>query len=250
MKKYSLRNLKLNELSLVDAGANEDAKVTIFKRKNMSENLEAKVAELTKALERVTKEAGLSDVEKDFYKSVSDKDAFLALTVEKRKEAIEKAKAADEFLELDGVRISKAACDPALFEVLKTQNRIAKDLEAKIEAVNKEATEAVMKARSEANAIRLEKRATEEFSHLALPKEKVMGILKAADTLDAAVRSDIEELMKSAETLMSKAYTNVGTSVHKTSGTLEAKIAEVKKTYNLSDSAAMRKVAIEHPELI
>lgn len=252
MPVYDLKNLKLTELSLVDFGANEDAKVSIFKRKDMSENtdLEKKVADLTKTLDRVTKEAALTDVEKDFYKSAPDKDAFLALTVEKRKEVIEKAKAADEILDINGVRVSKAACSPEMFEILKMQSKIAKDLEAKIEKVNQEATEAVLKARLEANEVKLEKRAADEFSHLSISKEKVVGILKALGTLDEAVRTDIENIMKSAEDKLGKAYTNLGVTVSKTSSTLEDKVAEVKKLYNLKDSEAMRKVAIDYPELI
>lgn len=254
MTSYNLENLKLNELSLVDFGANEDAKVSIFKRKNMTEtktvDYAAELEKVTKALEKVTKEAGLTNSEKEFYKTVADKDAFLALSVEKRAEVIAKAKENDEILEVNGVRVSKASCSPEMFEILKMQNKIAKDLEEKIEKVNKETAEAVLKARQEANEVKLEKRASDEFAHLSISKEKVVGILKALSGLEEGIRGDIEAVMKAAEENLGKAYSNIGVSVSKLSPSFDAKVAEIKKLYNLKDSEAMRKVAIDYPELV
>ena len=131
-----LTNLVLDEISLVDEGANPEAHVAFFKRKGLDMNIDEikKSLEKAEAENKVLKaENALTNDERDFYKSLSDADKTAFLSADA---AVRKAKMGDNFKkslsgdEAEAVTkkladAEKAAAD-AKVEITKRDEAIAK----------------------------------------------------------------------------------------------------------------------------
>lgn len=222
MKPHMLKNIQLDEISLVDVPANSDARITLFKRGDsmdgMTDEQKAKMKEYmdkgyseerAKAMcmgEKTTKggqdmdpqelavklEALEGQVE-DLTKRAEGAEAEVAALKKAADEAgfdVEEGKltkrADPEYVEIDGERVEKSAV-PA--PILK-----------RIEAQEAELT----KMRQEREEVTLAKRGAEELPNLAgtdLAKGKLLAavgedadVLKALKAADAAIKKQMEEI--------------------------------------------------------
>lgn len=165
-KKNLVKNLRIQEVSSVRRGANEGALVTLMKTADDLEDnepkLEKKETEDMKKAEEIQKEldelkaahseqadklakseflASLNDLQKTHYQGLEgeEKEAFEKASDEDRtklaKEAIAKAEAAEEILEVNGQEVRKSVIGDEGFELLKAEkertDKLAKELEEK-----------------------------------------------------------------------------------------------------------------------
>ena len=221
-----LKKMVLNELSFVDFGANVDSLVSIHKMrdevndmdmtgKTEIEKLGDTVAELTKKLtdaeaaataatalvKKAEALAALSDVEKAYMVGMSDEasTAFMALSVDKRKDEIAVNKANDESLVVDGTVVTKSAVGAGTFAVLKSQQKRLDEQQADI-----------VKAREATEIAVLTKRAGDDFSHLVGTDAERALVLKAMVGMAEPVRATLEAILKSAEAMVVKGFTPQG----------------------------------------
>lgn len=169
-----LKDLELFEVSLVDAGDDPLAKVTLFKRKGTSDMTD----EVTK-----TKE----DLEKELTDALETIETLKAKVAEfEEKETTEKAKQ-EETIEIDGETFVKSAIPAA---VLK-----------KLEDVQKEKDE-LEKAAAKAD---LEKRATEKFPTMKGTPDQKGKLLKAVGD-----DKELMEILAAAEALFAEMSKELG----------------------------------------
>lgn len=217
--------------------------------KPVSDTLEKKVEELTKALETAQAEAkvakavaGLSDVEKAHYEGLDEKaqGEFLAKSADDRKAVVDKVAKADESVELDGAVIRKSEVGAGAFTIFKAQaEKIAK------------AEERIAKAEEAAEMADLRKRADDEFPNVLGTTDERAAVLKFAKNAPEGVKNSIEAILKSANA--SAAFTTIGKNNAKTADvkkSFDEKVAEIKKRDNITEAQAMAKVAVEFPDLV
>jgi hypothetical protein len=276
-----LEKLSLNELSLVDKGANQHASVTIFKRDassgadkggssadstaetkddpNMAAT-EAQVADLNKSVEALTKSlddtkaelakaeaiSKMSDAAKTYMKSLDDdaKAKFMSLSTAEQDAKAAKVAKADETLELHGQRIQKSAVGDGVFAVMKAQA-------AEIQKAN----ERIEKAENEAKLQVLAKRADDEFASLPGDRLAKARILKSFETLSDEDRAAAEAMLKAGSSSLAKAFSTVGKngSPAQAEGSAESqlqkKAEEIAKRDNVSVAKAYETAITENPDL-
>ncbi len=175
-----LTDIILNEVSLVDSGANEDAKVLLFKRNgdtDMSKELEKKIADLTKSLDELTKanETAKTDSEKlnETIKALTENvETEKAKTVE-AVDALEKIKNPDK-------KIDKADIPETVQKMLDDQAAINK---AQSEENTKQAEQiAKLKDNELTKSLQIE---VAKFDKLALDPDKTVKLFKSLSTEDS-----------------------------------------------------------------
>jgi len=275
-----LKNLRLTELSLVDAPANPGARFTVFKRNDqMSDSitkkahedalaalkaehtaaLEKQAAEHTKALDAVTKslnevkadleKAKMSDDEKEHFEGLDEdkRKKFLAKSAADRKAEVQLAKGADEQITINGTVIRKAKVGAESFAAFKSMHEQSE--------ANKLA---VTKAKDEAETARLEKRADDEFGKLPGTATEKAQVLKAVASAPEAVRLHLEKMLKAGQDAIAKGFERMGhgggrdadPSIKKAADDFNGAVAKIQKRDDCSKSVALQKAAIEHPDLL
>jgi cell division septum initiation protein DivIVA len=225
--KYRLADVELNEISLVDVGANQHAKIAIWKRASMNEKYEAMTAaqkgrmkkfmdegmdeaaaykacmsetkkgertvtseELTKKLEEL--QAQVTDLTK---RAEGAETAVAALTKAADEAGFDvqdgklAKRAADEFVEIGGEKIAKSAVPAPVLKALEVQ---AAD---------------IAKMKADARNIELAKRGDAELPNLAgtaLAKGRLLDIIGNDEAL---LKS-----LKAADTALAKAAQEIGSS--------------------------------------
>lgn len=239
-----LTNLSVNEVSFCRRGMNKHARVALFKRDgadtedensnavrrtmkagisgdnpdnkgdpDMSADLEKKIGDLTTQLAEVTKKLAdaetvvaafkkaesLTPAEKEFAASLSDaqKGKFMAAEAGERKDMMSK-RANDEVLKVGGAEIRKSD-NPAMFEIVKAQQAdIAK------------AREDVAKERDARELVEMTKRAEGEFGNLPGEPVAKAKVLKAVAAMPETERTELEKILKAANTAMKGVFKVVG----------------------------------------
>lgn len=281
-----LSNIKLNELSLVDDPANEHARVTIFKRTDkkkengMSDALTKQVGDLTKQVEELTKKledetaakskaeetaaalkadlelaekkSKLSSEEKEYMDDIEDEDEkkkFLNATAKQRSALIEKAKAGDEIIKVNGRDIKKSAVGDEVFEALKAQQEQAE--------ADRERFEKAEKARVEAELTDIVKT---KYAHVAGDVGERVEMLKAMRDMSETTRKAFEKVFESAEKLAKAAFDTKGSAysytpqadddVSKARSKFDDLVEKEMQASNVVKSVATQRIAERHPDLI
>jgi hypothetical protein len=174
-----LTDLELEEVSLVDAGDDPMAKVSIFKRKPEGEEM----TEETQEIETVDKSAEMQE-QIDLLKAENERlrKALIENEFVIREDSIEK-KAPEEIIEFEGEMIAKSAIPTPILKKLEEMEKAAE-------------------------VTRLEKRGKEELPNLkGTDLEKGM-LLKAVDGLDN--KDALLQTLKAADALFAKMTEEVG----------------------------------------
>jgi hypothetical protein len=179
-----LKDLELFEVSLVDAGDDPLAKVTLFKRKGKSDMTD----EVTK-----TKE----DVEKELSDALQEIETLKAQLAEK--EVTEKAKQ-EETIEIGGETFVKSAIPAAVLKQLEDVQKDKDDL---------------LKAAAKAD---LEKRATEKFPTMKGTPDQKGKLLKAVEG-----DTELMEILVAAEALFASMTKELGDTENVNKGMKDAK---------------------------
>jgi len=168
-----LTDLELFEVSLVDAGDDPLAKVTLFKRKGNSD---------------MTEEVGKTDqeVEKLLEEATQTIETLKAKITELETQEVNKAKEEDT-IDFDGEKIAKSAIPPAVLKALEKERTEKEALE---KAAEKEA---------------LEKRAVSVFKYMKGTPDQKGKLLKFAETDEAVL-----EILRAAENLFAEMSKELG----------------------------------------
>lgn len=207
-KKFSLKNLRIEEISGVDKGANPGAHVLFFKR-NQKEPKEMDLEKLAKKVEGLEKNLGdsqdqikkleaeketlaalakMSDAEKTFYKSLSDDDksAFLKMSDEDRKSKMD-----DE----EDKKKTKKALDDNKDDVTKAIEGATKPLQKSLEEANAE----IKKLRDEKDLAEFEKTFDAELPNFGGTSDEKTALLKSLKAMDEASRTTLMKSLKQAD---------------------------------------------------
>lgn len=101
-------------------------------KQNMSEELKKQMDEMNEKLKKAEILAAMSDAEKAFLKSLSEKDqkTFMKSTSEERTILIKKSAESSESFEMDGIMIQKSTVGETAFKVMKAQQKRIEKAEA------------------------------------------------------------------------------------------------------------------------
>jgi hypothetical protein len=169
------------------------------------EQLQKKNEEQEAQIAKLTFLAGLTDVEKKHYGDLDDKgkEAFEKMDSDQRQasidEAIAKAAAADDSFEMDGETIKKSEVGAAVFAVMKAQQQRLEKAEANAEA-----------ERQARVAKELQSEAEQMFPHLEGTPEEKAEMLKGIRALPKEQQDKQIKMLKSADSAMAKAFTELG----------------------------------------
>lgn len=282
-KRYSLKNLKLDEISLVDRPANQEARVVIWKRNSdkemygdMTDAEKTRMRELmdekgmsekdarAQCLREMRKDAGEpgdnpSSKEngmtvEELEKKLGDLETQISQLTKERDDAKSAANALEKAVAEaglsveksdDGVKVEKAA-DPEFVEF--NGEKIEKSaVPASVLKAIEEGNAKIAKMEKDRQAENLRKRADEEIPDLAGTPDERGALLKAVDSIeDEAVRKSVSEALKAANAAVSKQFESVGKA---------ASEDEASATYRLNkmaeDYAAKHNVdfAVAHSEV-
>lgn len=198
---FNLKNLSLNEVSLVDNPANPGASVVLWKKRDNGVPTKATeqgddlmdIEELKKELKaqgidvsELTKRADAADASTEALQKFTDKvtelakDAGFDLKVEEDEVTLVKHEA-PEMIDLNGEAVEKSSIPAPVLKMLEDQ---AKDLE-------------VLKLHNE--SVELAKRADKELPNLAGSAEARGKLLKAIDGMSDEDSKSITEALKAAD---------------------------------------------------
>lgn len=199
-KKTNLENMQIDEISLVDRGANQKAYVKFFKN---DKGVQMDIEELAQELEKAQSEnevlkalAELSDAEKAYMDKMADdeKKKFMGMSADERKEMMKGEKMEKNLENLEEIekrfqeKISKA-----VEEAVTEKEEVIKSLSDENEAL-----------KAEKEMAELCKRADDELSNLAGTTEQKAKLLKSLDAIED------EEVRKMAlDQLKAKSEENV-----------------------------------------
>lgn len=232
--KYSLDKLRLDEISLVDNPANEQARVVLHKRKDdnmpgdkpMTDAEKAKMKEYTdkgmsekdataEVFRTMRKDAGdpgpTDNPEETNTMDVKELEAKLA-GLESQVQTLSKA-ATDHGLTIakadDGTITVTKAAEPEYVEF--AGERVAKSAlpEPVLKALTEQAAK-IAKMEAEADAEKLAKRAETELPNLAGTVAEKAAVLKAVDALPEADRASAMKVLKAADAATSAMFKEVG----------------------------------------
>jgi len=180
------------------------------------------IAELTKRAERAEQIANLSDAHRGVFKSLSgdEAEAFLAMKAEERDAEV--AKAAD--------------ADPVVYETLDGVSYRKSD-DSRLVALAKQADEersARLAMEAERKQERLAKRAA-ELGNLPGDDDARLALVKAVDGLPEEQRSKVDEILKSANSGLAKAFERTGTSAVPQTTDAESKLDALAKRIQSED---------------
>ena len=207
------------------------------KEKEMMAAKSAKIAEIMKSIETGLAKAQalylLDDAEKTHLKSLKeeDKDAFIAKSKEERAGEIKKASEEDAVVYkcIDGTEYRKSD-DPRLVAMAKRADEADKLAKAEVEKNIKAA---------------LEKRAEVEMNFIKGNSNAKVALLKSIDGIkDESVKTEVLEIIKSANEAMSPAFQTLGVTKAEeepkdAKGKLESLAKKYAKDNNVSNSVAM-----------
>lgn len=237
-----MRKFRINEISGVDDPCQTGARAAIFKRNEATDTetgeaamadatlekaqsdlaaaqatIEKNAADLKAATDGLAKaqadmadlqkRATLSDGTRDHLASLEkagDKDkakAFLDMDEADRKKEVAKAAAGDETCVVEGRTISKRGVGEDVFAILKAQSD-------KITA----GAEAIAKAQEQTALATFEKRANDEFPHLAGTSADRATVLKYLDAAPEPIKKAAETILKAAEGAAKFAFDKAGRS--------------------------------------
>lgn len=214
--KFSLRNLKIEEISGVDRGANPGAHVLFFKR-NEKEPSDMDLKELTKKFEDLEKAqkddratieklqaekdtlaalAKMSDAEKTFYKDLSEaKQAeFIKADAETRKAQMDDAEAALK---------KKKADDDSKTDVEKALAPVNKALE--------EANAKIQKLEDEKALSAFEKEFDQELPNFGGSADEKQELLKSLKAMPEEARKSVMSNLKKADDIKGEYFIEKGT---------------------------------------
>ena len=218
-----LKNLEVAEASLVDAGANPEAKVVLFKRKEVDKVKKQDEPQVDAAIEK-TDEPKVDAEKEALQKRVAELEKVLA-----ERDAADKA-------EVEKAAAEKLAADNA--KVNELLDRLEKRVEAHIEKV--ETTE-LMKIASKYEIL------GENADELA----KILKSVKGTDVYDKIISNLDRELefVQKAGTFEEVGKRGDGTGYSEQTQ-IQKIAAEIKKANpNMTDRQALDKAFVEHPEL-
>lgn len=255
MKQNRLVNVKLNEVSLVDAPANPNAKVLFYKAADGVqdpsdtgeaqmdiEELQAKLAEQEAQMAEMTAkmEAQSSDLEaatKAADQHKADLEGLMAaleefgLELQKSEQGLKIEKKAEiEMIEVEGEMVAKSAIPAPVLKHLEAK-------QAEIEELRKQ------KELDE-----LYKRAEESFPNLAGGPEAKAALLKAIEGIDGSDERDaVTKALKAADASVAKMFKEEGHSSSESGSStpaskLEALVKKYKEEHGVSDSIAFSEV--------
>lgn len=206
---YSLTDMEIDEISLVDKGANPDAHITFFKRKGdtqMDENdIEKRLAELEQENAFYKGMANLSDAEKAYMDKMDDdaKKAFMSMTSDERAKTMKKG----DMKKMDNATIEKQLQD--IEKRLAEKDDVIKSLQEGNDALSEQVT----KMAEENETLKLQKRAETEFAGLSGTVEQKAKLLKALEGIeDEDVRKMAFENVKAKASANEALMTEVGKS--------------------------------------
>ena len=214
--KFSLRNLKIEEISGVDRGANPGAHVLFFKR-NEKEPSDMDLKELTKKFEDLEKAqkddratieklqaekdtlaalAKMSDAEKTFYKDLSEaKQAeFIKADAETRKAQMDDAEAALK---------KKKADDDSKTDVEKALAPVNKALE--------EANAKIQKLEDEKALATFEKEFDKDLPNFGGTADEKQDLLKSLKAMPEEARKSVMANLKKADDIKGQYFIEKGT---------------------------------------
>lgn len=233
--------------------------------------LQATLDEVTKALETtidlIDKQdlekselkvlARLSDAHREIYKAFSEEDKakFKEMKEEEQDEcmtkAIAKRDSGDETVVIEGEKIRKSVVGEASFKIFQKQAARIKATEDEMAKVAKEATK-----------VRLEKRADDEFAHVPGTAEERGLMLGAIEKMEKPLQDAFLKVFKQSEAMGKAGFATLGhdgkaiqkkdegsSDIKKAKVDFEAKVAEIKKRDNCSNSQATSKARVEFPDL-
>lgn len=239
MPKRIMREFRINEISAVDAPAQQGATVVLMKRNDASKGdaagLHKNPADTTvetqeatamsddtkKADERITElqaklaaaeaVAEMTDAQKAHHKSLSadEAKAYLAKSNDERQRIAEAAVAkANEangvvYTAADGTEYRKSD-DPKLVQLAKDRDADRKEL---------------AKERAERENERLEKRADAEFNHLGGERPVRAAIVKALEGIDDQHRDDAIRIVKAHNDKLAPLFKTAGVATQKSEST-------------------------------
>ena len=221
--KYSINQVKLDEISLVDEPANQHAVAVLLKNKKARRNadgsfqksnegdkimdieeLQARLAEAEAEVQKHRERADLAEANLGIFEEALDKGIFEVTKSTDGKVEIAKRKVEDT-IEIDGEKIAKSLI-PA--PVLK-----------RLEAAQNEAEE-LRKAKESED---LRKQAEEAFPHLAGTPEQKTSLMKSLNALDENDRDAVMKSLKAADAAVKKMCAETGDSSSNVSGDGTAK---------------------------
>ncbi len=154
-----------------------------------AEILKTKLDETNAALEKALAIAAMNDVQKAHFGSLDEdgQAAFIKLSADERKVAVEKAAEADETIEYEGEVVRKSECTPGMFAMMK--KTIAKNLQNE---------EKIAKQREDNEVIRLAKVADDKYPNLPGTDDERGRTLLAISKMDDTERSLVERALGAA----------------------------------------------------
>lgn len=222
-KKHIVKDMRLDEISLVDVPANSDSHVTLFKRaggesagpsgeSTMEETMT--IEELKKQLEAA--EGQVQDLTKarDTYKAEAE-DAKSKL---KAKE--DKMKKSADTIEFNGERIEKSSVPPVVLEAIEKQNA------------------EITKMKAEAEMADLRKRAEDQWPNLAGSADQKAKLLKSVEGMDEADKDDVLKSLKAADAAVAKAFQEVGTNEQADENSASAKLEKMAREHAQANSVS------------
>lgn len=227
------------------------------KANELNEKLQKDLETAKAEKDKVQKEAAvakalaeMSEEERSYYKNFKtdkEKEEFLELDPEKRKEKLKAEKALDESVVIEGETISKRAVGEAAFTIFKKQ---AARIEKQEQALKKE--------REDREMSDLRKRADDDYSHVPGSTDERAAMLKALTTLDEPVRKSFEAVLQQSEKLAKSGFERVGSrggkpadeSMEKKAQDFESKLNKIRADFpKLSKQDSLKKARQENPDL-
>lgn len=225
----------------------ESGEMTKEMEKANTEDLEKKVAELTKRAEEAETLAKMSDEEKKYMGSL-DKEAaakFMAADEKARAGMMKKSADADEvFKSVHGTEIRKSDVGAAIFEIMKAQDEELK-----------KSRDEIAKERDARVTAELTKSAEDDYGNLPGETVAKVSVLKAMSAMGEEERKALSEMLKAGNDALSGAFTVQGTGAgDKESIAKAAKLESLTKAYveknpGTSHAVAMTAVLSANPEL-
>lgn len=220
----------------------KDERDALAKEKADDEALEKAMSDMTD--EEMAHCKGMSREERSRFAAMSKADRKKAMKV--KKEADDKAAAADPTITIEGQSIRKSVVGEDMFEVLKAQAER-----------NRELSEAVAVEKSAREHAILLKRADDEFAHVPGTAEERAHMLGAIGKMDEALAKSFMAVFTQSEKLAKAGFGKIGvggsdpkdTSVTKARSDFDARVDVIKARDKCSYTEAVKKARAENPEL-
>ena len=237
-----LKQLELEELSLVDRPANASAKVALFKRDNFHEDV------MINEVEKMSDDMKVK-LKPYMDKGASEEEAMKMFNLDnmKKSDEVEVLKAENErlrkaLIENGFVIKAEAVEKKAPVETIEVEGEliVKSDIPAVILKALEAAQEAAEIAKAEKHAEELRKRAETELPHW---DSKVSApLLKSIDTLDEETQKSVMEALKAADATFEAAMSEIGkASAEGDMLTPTDKMDKLAKAYQVDNSVSFEK---------